>query len=449
MRQKFVYLILLLCISGFLNAQKLLMMREAIELARQQNLAVRQALTESAAAKQQVRQFLSVGLPQINASGNYSYNIQPQQFVLPGEFFGQPGIFQRVDASPPFQVSLGINASLNLIDGSYIYGLKATRLYSDIMDAQKHRTEMMVIRQVKENYLRAAFLKENLKILQENITDSRRIAFETEQIVKQGFRENVDAQVVRFASDTLELTYRRLEAALEATLLNLKILLKLSPEEKIDVKESLEDLFDTLNPKRAINENTGITSLEAPEISILKLNVKASEINEKVEFSKAFPRLSTYFNWGYAGFNSNKNNPVLFSSGSTYFASGTTWGFSLIFPIFSSFKRQATFKRARLQTETARLQQENTVRTLDAQLRIIKIQLKLALESLQQAEENLKIQEYIREINRKKFKEGLISSFDLLQTDTQFRTSRFAILKNKMDALMLLTAYDYLINKSE
>lgn len=429
------------------RAQIRLTLDEALVRCRQNNLAAQQARLEAGAARYQVRQFLSTGLPQVNATGNYLYNVKPQQFILPGEFFGQPGTFQRVDASPPFQASVGLNATLRLIDGSYIYGLQATRLYKDITEAQAQQTEADLQRQVREVYAQLVFIRENLNLLEEDITDALKLKNETEAYVKQGFREYVDARTVQFATDTLSLTRERLETQRYALELTLKNLLNLPLDESLEPTETLEQLAGRLSHEVILKETPSSSELNAPELRILSLSVKGRFLNEKVELARAFPSLSTFLNHGYAGFNNNKDRPILFAPGSQYFPSGTTWGFTLSVPVFSSLYRHSSLRQAQIMTQKARLQEQDVSRLLEARLRLVKAQYRLALHSLSQAERNLSLQEEIQTINRTKYREGLLNSFELLQTDAQYRAARRALSAARLQLLLLHAQYLYLTGK--
>ncbi|MCX7768710.1 MAG: TolC family protein [Flavobacteriales bacterium] len=431
-------------ISGNLVSQLNLSLHQAIQLVREANPVLRIAWNNHEAARHQARQYLSVGLPWVSATGNYLYNIQPQQFLLPGEFFGQPGSFQTVSAAPPFQATIGVNASMKLVDGSYIFGLKASSLLQEIRKTEAERTEQMLVRQVIENYFQALFLRSQLALLQEDMADAQKIALETSEYVAKGFRELQDKRLVQFAADTLTLAHRRLEAAYESVMLNLKTLLHRPLQEKLLLSDSLEGLVAKL-PHREILEDTLSPDLgKTLEMKILRLNTKALSLNEKAEFARFFPSLNTFFNWGYGGFSNDKKRPVLFSGDSRYFASGTVWGLGLSIPLFSSFNRLAGYRLAKIQTENARLQEASTAAALEAQARILKIQYRLALESLQQARKNLQLQEDIRHTQRLKYREGLLTSFELTQTDAQYRAARRAVLQAQLQLLMLHTAYRYL-----
>lgn len=431
-----------------ISAQVRLSLEDALARSRENNLSLQQARLEVASSRYQVRQFLSTGLPQVNATGNYYYNVKPQQFILPGEFFGQPGTFQRVDASPPFQFSMGLNATLKLIDGSYIYGLQASRLFKDITEAQALQAEADLLRQVREVYAQWVFVKENLLLLEEDVADAQRLKNETDAYVKQGFREWLDARMMQFATDTLALTRQRLETQTYALELTLKNLLNMSLEETIQPAENLEQLFLGLSHQEVLADTPPSSELKAPELSILSLSAKGRSLNEKVELAKAFPSLSTFFSHGYAGFNNDKSRPVLFAPGSQYFPSGTAWGFTLSVPIFSSLYRHSSLRQAQILAQKARIQLRDVSLLLEARLRLVKAQYRLALHSLNQAEHNLALQEEIQSINRTKYREGLISGFELLQTDAQYRTARRALSAARLQLILLHAQYRYLTGKS-
>jgi outer membrane protein TolC len=116
-------------------------------------------------------------------------------------------------------------------------------------------------------------------------------------------------------------------------------------------------------------------------------------------------------------------------------------------PIFSSLYRHSSLRQAQIMTQKARLQAQDVSRLLEVRLRLVKAQYRLALQSLNQAESNLTLQEEIQAINRAKYREGLLSSFELLQTDAQYRAARRALSAARLQLLLLRAQYLYLTGK--
>ena len=64
---------------------------EAIDYAMENNYDVIYSEKNIEAAKQQMREATSFGLPQLSGAIDYNDNIERPTSLIPGEFFGQPG----------------------------------------------------------------------------------------------------------------------------------------------------------------------------------------------------------------------------------------------------------------------------------------------------------------------------------------------------------------------
>ncbi len=168
MSRKFLALVgLLFAVQGF--AQPLsLTLQQAQQMAIDSSYATRDARYNTVKREKEVKEILAIGLPQINGKAEYQYFIDIPTSIIPGEFSptGEPG---AVQFGTKHNLNLGITANQLLFDGTYLVGLKASRVYVDFAEHQTAKTEMDVKVSVAEAYHTVLLAEANLEILNENI----------------------------------------------------------------------------------------------------------------------------------------------------------------------------------------------------------------------------------------------------------------------------------------
>ena len=113
-RMKVYLLILGLGIFSLNAAGQSFTLKQCIEYAQQNNGTIINANYDIEIAQQKVAEKKGSMLPQINASGTYTDNLQLNTMVLPGEIIGQPGTNLAVQMGTQHNVSGGVQLSQNI-----------------------------------------------------------------------------------------------------------------------------------------------------------------------------------------------------------------------------------------------------------------------------------------------------------------------------------------------
>ena len=135
-------------VSGF--SQETFSLQEAIDYALSNHPAIKLKQLDIQTADSDIREFKSIGMPKVTGSINYQYYfktpVQPvedfispavygvlfQEQVLEPRALGAPDVFE-FSFFQPHNLTGGIEASALLFDGSYLVGLKAARLYKELV----------------------------------------------------------------------------------------------------------------------------------------------------------------------------------------------------------------------------------------------------------------------------------------------------------------------------
>jgi outer membrane protein TolC len=149
----------------------------------------------------------------------------------------------------------------------------------------------------------------------------------------------------------------------------------------------------------------------------------------KLEKSKALPRLSAFLNYGASA---NSNDFTFFDGDQRWFQSSIL-GINMSVPIFSSGMRSAKTQRAKIALNQAETQLEETVQNITLELNTAKSNYQFTIEKYENAKKNIALSERIENKNQIKFKEGLATSFDLRQAQTQLYTAQQQYIQSMLD----------------
>lgn len=221
-------------------------------------------------------------------------------------------------------------------------------------------------------------------------------------------------------------------------------MLNLTLGNSIDTKLVLTDTLDSLTEENITIDLVGETFLFENHIDyrIAENDREAKRLMMRLEQSKNLPSLSAFVNYGTQAFS---NEFSFFDNNQRWFQSSLL-GVSLKVPIFSSFGRKSKTAQAKIALNTADLRLEETKQRLELQAKKAKSDYQLSIESYQTAKKNLGLAERIEKKQRIKFFEGLSSSFNLLQAQTQLYTQQQNYIQSMLNVITNKAALENALN---
>ena len=207
----------------------------------------------------------------------------------------------------------------------------------------------------------------------------------------------------------------------------------------------LKDNLETL----AI-ENVTLSLLDANEhvenvidYKIVENDKVSKELLLKLEKSKALPTLRGFISGGYLA---NSSSFSFANSDQEWFGS-SLFGVTLNVPVFSSGGRHASTQRAKINLEKAEDDLKETEQKLKLQISSAKSDYKFAIEDYQNKKQNLGLAERIEQKNQIKFFEGISSSFELRQAQTQLYSAQQEFLQSMLDVINKKTELETVLNE--
>lgn len=437
---KYFYVICLLAFTLNSKAQEgpiSLSLDKAIELALENSYNTRAAVNDIASAEKKVWETTTIGLPQINGAIDYQNFLK--QPITVADINGD-GVNEEFVFGTKQNVNASVTLSQLLFDGTYLVGLQSAKTFLKISEQAKEKTELVTREAVINAYGNVlisensiSILKNNIKILQKNYDDAKKI-------YENGLNEEEDVE-------QLEITLGDVKNQLNGVKRLNEIayqMLNLTLGNSIDTKLILTDTLDSLTEENITIDLVGETFLFENHIDyrIAENDREAKRLMMRLEQSKNLPSLSAFVNYGTQAFS---NEFSFFDNNQRWFQSSLL-GVSLKVPIFSSFGRSSKVAQAEIALNTADLRLEETKQRLELQAKKAKSDYQLSIESYQTAKKNLGLAERIEKKQRIKFFEGLSSSFNLLQAQTQLYTQQQNYIQSMLNVITNKAALENALN---
>lgn len=437
-------LIIGLLLSRLVPAQELpltLSMQEAIDYALNHNRNVLNAAKTVDAANQQKWETTAAGLPQISANLDYQNFLKQPVQLVPAEIFGgMPGEFAEVIFGTKQSVNGFARLDQKIFDGSYIVALQSAKVFLDISKNAKTKTDLEVRKSVINAYGNVLLAEESVTILQRNIQVLEDNLSETIAIYENGLEEQESVQ-------QLQITLSGLQSSLSNT-----IRLKKLAYEMLNITVGL-DLYHSIkltdNLQSLAKENSAIVLLESEhniknniDYIIAENDTRSKALVVKLQKSKALPTLDAFINGGYSAF---ENSFTFLDTDQKWFGSSVV-GVNLNIPILSSGERSAATQRAKINLEQSKIELEDTEQRLQLEIDSAKSDFQFAIEDYDNKKENLNLAQQIEEKNRTKFFEGIGSSFDLRQSQTQLYTAQQEFLQAMQDVINSKASLETVLN---
>ena len=416
-------------------------LKEAVDFALENNSISKNAARDVEIAKLQKWETTSTGLPQIKAAISYNNWLKQQISLIPAEFFGgEPGQFAEIAFGTKQTMNGTVTISQKIFDGSYLVGLQAAKVYLEISENAQEKTEIELRKMVAYAYGNVLLSEENLKIVNSNITLLESNVRELTMVYENGLIEEESVQQLKLTLSSLRSnqSYVRRLKTIAYQLFNNALGLELKTDlELTDDLDRLIAMYTSLAPLESIREVENVV-----DYKIAFNDLKGKELLLKLEKSKALPSIDAFLNGSYSG----NSEQFTFLENSQNWFGASMFGVSMKIPIFSSFGRSASTKKARLNLEKSKSLLKDTSDKIKLEISRARSDYEFAVEDLDIKKEALELSEQIAQKNEVKFFEGLTTSFDLSQAQRQLYTAQQDYLLSMLNILIKRIDLEALIN---
>lgn len=419
-------------------------LEEAVEHALLYNNTAQNSTSDVRLAQLQKWQTTSTGLPQINANISYNNWIQQQISLIPAEFFGgNAGEFTEVAFGTKQTMNGTLTISQKIFDGSYLVGLQAAKVYLEISKNAQEKTYSELRKVVTNAYGNILLTEENIKILNANIAVIEKNIEDLKKVYENGMTEEENIEQLQLTRSGLisAKNYNLTLKGLAYAMFNLTI--GVDTNATVVLSDSMEDLIALSEIKNtAIAKNSVENTID---FKIARNDLKSKELLLKLEKSKALPTINAFVNGTYSG---NSNNFDFLDQSQKWFGA-SMFGLNMSIPLFSSLGRSALTQKAKINLEKSERDLNNLRQQILVKIKSAENDLSFAKQDLVNKKQGLDLAKRIEQKNQIKFFEGLASSFELSQAQTQLYTAQQQYIQAMLYVLNKHIALDVLLNPNQ
>lgn len=415
---------------SFSQEQKSFTLEEAVEFALDSNYSSINARRDIAKAIKQKWETTAQGLPQIDGSIGYNNNLKQPVTLIPGEFAGgEPGSYMPLTFGT--KQSANAVATLNqlIFDGSYLVGLKAAKTFLEYSENTNEKTRLEVRKGVINAYGSVLLAQKLVDIFEKNKANLKKNLNEAQKIFENGMEEEESVEQLEITLLDIENQLNNSKRSLAIAKQMFNLALGLAVESPTNLTDDLSALAE---------ENIDLSILDASlnldqnvDFKIADNLIQQRTFEMQLEQTKALPRLSAFINYG----TSANSQDFTFFNGDQKWYQSSVLGVNLSIPIFSSGLRSASTQRARIALEQAKTDYEQTEQQIKLDLTTARSNYQFAIDNYENSKRNLELAERIESKNQTKFTEGISSSFDLRQAQTQLYTAQQQYFQSMLNVI--------------
>lgn len=451
--------VIVLLLSFSLQAQQtyVISVKEAVEVAFKNVNDLKNAKLDYQIAEARNKEVIGMAYPQISGSlqGNHYLSLPQIQFpnateksvydVLAREGIkdgnGQPvnpdnAKFNVQDFSffAPWNVNGGVTLQQLLFEPQVFVGLQARKVLLESSGLQIKVAEDKVREAVYKNYYAVLIAKKQLWFVQESIKRLKKLSDDMNVMYKNGFAEKLDIDKTTVTLNNTKTAENQLESGIDIGYAVLKMTLGLSQSDSLVLKDSLtsQQIKDGI-----LDENFSYE--DRNEVKFLNKAKELQGFDIKRYKLSYFPTVAAFYNLQRTG-QYNKNNESF--TGKPWFWYNTNQiGLNINIPILDGGQKKQKIRQSQLTLDKLNNNLDDLKKGIDLEKTVAKNTLTNAILNMDMQEDNMQLAEKVYNTEKKKYEQGLGSSFSLLQADTELQQAQSNYFRSLYDAIIAKVSY--------
>jgi outer membrane protein len=432
---KKVYTLILLLTATFttVNAQKKWTLKECVDYALENNIAIKQSQLDRENTEIDKNDAIGNFLPTANISMSHSWNIGLSQNPLTGT------IETATQQNSRGSINVGVDIYNGLQNLNRLHRANLALLANQYqLDDIKDNTSLQVV----QAFLQILFNKESLKVLEAQYKVTMDELNRTNELVKEGVVPRGDALEIEANAATQEQQIVSAENNLRLSKISLAQLLLLTDYENFDIAEG-----NYMIPPSTIMNNTPKQIFEKSlevrnDVKISETNIKLAEYDLKIAKGALLPSLSAFYGLSSTYFQAD------FFPTSAFFVQVSdnrnhSFGLQLNIPILNGFRSRNNVRRSKVAIERAKFNLEQTKIDLEATVNQAYNDTRGALKAYEAAEKTLVARREAHKYSTERFNEGMMNSFDFSQSKQRLESAESDVVRTKYDYIFRLKILEF------
>ena len=339
----------------------------------------------------------------------------------------------------PWQSSAGFQFQQLLFQPDLFVAIAARKVAVEFTEANIRVMEDSVKSNVYRAYYSVLIAEKRKQYLEASIKRLQKLKLDQEKLYKNGFAERLDIDKTQVSLNNLTSTNNQIERLIEIGYASLKFSMAIEQKDTLVLTDALSEE----SVKKDLLEMTNFKYPDRDEIQLLNVVKELQKLDIKRNKLSYLPTIATYWNYSRNALGQKFN---LFNFEDPWFKT-SVWGINMNVPIFDAGQKGQRIRQAKLNLEKTSNTIENLQRAIDLQLTASSILFKNALLTLDVQDQNVALAEKVYNTTLKKYEQGLGSSFELLQTETELENAQSNYFQALYDAVTSKIAYTKALGK--
>jgi hypothetical protein len=438
-----------LLLSGTVLAQKeyRLSVNDAVALALKNTVELKNLRLDSLRQKAQNREVTGMALPQITGSGQVAHYVTLPKILFPST--GETSIYdvlnregvkdgngqpiqpkrdfavQEFSFVQPWSITAGVGLNQLLFQPEVFVGLLARNTLMEYAGNNIRVAEDKVREQVQKAYYQVLIAQQQLQVLQQTLQRLQKLFADQEQLYKNGFIEKLDLDKTQVVLNNTRSTETQLKNLIELGYASLKFSMGIPQAETVVLTDVLTG---DLVKEQILGDGT-VNYDSRSEMKLLQTAQKLGQIDLRRYKLGYVPTLSFFYQFQQQG--QLNRNFSSFTGKNWFWFNSNLIGLSLNVPIFDGLQRKYKIQQAQLSLEKTNNTVEQFKQVVDLEQMVARTNLRNAVLNMDAQKKNLELAERVYQTTKKKYEQGLGSTFEVLQADTELQRSQ----GNYFDAL--------------
>lgn len=411
-------------------ARQVITYEDALRLAQQRNLALRQAENGVASDAVSVRQARSQLLPDVRFStqGSQSY----------GRNFNQnDGAIVNTSAQT---MNAGVSSSLTLFDGlKNVSNIRAAQANQSASEQSAGRVRQTAVFTVASNFVAIVTQQELLRVREEALAAAVEQEALVTAFVDAGKRPISDlyTQQATVASARFDVTTAR--RALELARIDVMSTLQLEPTGDYDFVTPELPTQSTTAAAPSLDSLITLAARQRSDLIALESRLDAADASVRAASATRWPTLSLSL-----GYNTSFSSVSAFSfTDQLDQRRGGSIALGISLPVFDRFTTSNSAQQARIQADNARLALESQRREVGLQVRRAWLDLTSAREQLAAAEAQVRAADQALTTSRERYNAGAATLVELAQARAIQVQAASALVNARYNLVLQGTVIDY------
>ena len=431
-----------------------LTVKEAVDLAFKNVLELRNAQLDYRIQEAKNKEIFGQALPQVSGNVGTQYYLQVPKFLFPQSDEGVYSVLRREHLLPasaqapppslvefsfqqPWNMTLGATVTQLIFQPDVFVGLQARQSALDYNQGIIDQTREKIKDTAYERYFAILVAQKALQFVSESVNRLEKLYHDDSIMYKNGFAERLDLDKVQVQLNNLKNTQSVLQNGVTLGYAAMKFSIGVSQKDTVVLKDELTDEM----VKRGVLEE-GFTYEDRAEVRTLQVLQNLQKLDVKRYKMSGLPTVALAGNYTVTGLGQQ-----FFTNPSTTWLRSSYVGMNVDVPIFTGLQKKYKVVGAKLSLDKTNYNLEYAKQGIDLEQTVAKETLKTALSNLDLQDRNLGLAERVYNATKTKFEQGVGSSFEVLQADTDYQTAQSNYFTALYNAVVAKVSYLYSLGK--